>query len=149
MFDATTRRLLYHLDDHTEEVTCLDWLPDSTTLLSAAWDKTVKVWEVAPGAAGARCVRTLDHPEKLSALASAATGRLVATGTRKPDAKVRLFSPGSWKQIAELGAHSDDVDSLAVSPTGKQVVSGSYDKTCRVRCAADCVCCFLLFFCSQ
>ena len=51
------------------------------------------------------------------------------------DKTVKLWDAGSGTVLQTLEGHSDDVASVALSPDGKRVVSGSVDKTVKVRAA--------------
>ena len=48
------------------------------------------------------------------------------------DNNVRLWNPNDGKQIRALGGHQNSVYSIAYSPDGKTLASGSWDNTVRL-----------------
>jgi WD40 repeat protein len=49
-----------------------------------------------------------------------------------PDKSVRVWDAKTGEQLRELQGHTDWVTSVAFSPDGNRIVSGSYDKSVRV-----------------
>src|SRR5205085_2071483 len=54
----------------------------------------------------------------------------VATGGS--DNMVRLWEASTGTQLQQLAGHTGSISALATDPTGKQLVSGSFDTTVRV-----------------
>jgi len=81
--------------------------PDGATIVSGSYDKTIKVWDAGTFA------RQIPHPApKLSA----------------PTLDTASLELKAEKQ----SAHSDTVRSVAFSPDGLSIVSGSDDETIKV-----------------
>ncbi|GAB5406499.1 MAG: hypothetical protein Aurels2KO_47300 [Aureliella sp.] len=55
---------------------------------------------------------------------------ILATGSY--DKTIRLWNAKSGKQLARVGEHSDELRSIAVSPDGRYLVSGSKSPDCRL-----------------
>jgi WD40 repeat protein len=49
VYDTATAKGLHRLEGHTNYVEAIALAPDSKTLASAAWDKTVRLWDMAAG----------------------------------------------------------------------------------------------------
>jgi WD40 repeat protein/serine/threonine protein kinase len=70
------------------------------------------------------------HAAPLQTLAVTRDGTLLASGGR--DCTVRLWDPGTGRQVAELGAHLGWVESLAFSLDGRLLVSAGRDRTVKL-----------------
>ncbi len=137
LWDLATLKDPKALAGHTAAVSDLEFLPDGLKLVSASQDKTVRLWNVADGAA----VTQLETPAAVNALAVIADGTQVATGGA--DNIIRL-----WSLPAEAGAaiaavkdilgHVGPVTALTASASDKgQLISGSGDGTIRIWNLAD------------
>jgi WD40 repeat protein len=137
---ALTATPVVTLTDHGHHVMGLDFSPDGRYLASAAWDGTVRIWstETLTGVLEA----PLTHAEGVfvydvafSPAADAGDDALyLATGAR--DGHVRLwrledFPRRSPELVADLEGHTDLVWSVAFSPDGRRLASGSWDGTVR------------------
>ena len=92
---------------HSDRVTSVAFSPDGKTIVSGAWDKTLKVWDAG--------VWTLTPPT-------------LSTNLSVPTLAAASLELKTEKQ----SAHSDFVRSVAFSPDGKTIVSGSDDQTIKV-----------------
>jgi WD40 repeat protein len=82
--------------------------PDGSTIVSGSDDRTIKVWDAG--------VSALTHPRTLS-----------------PNLTAPVLATASLELKAEKqSAHSSYVLSVAFSPDGATIVSGSHDKTIKV-----------------
>ena len=93
---------------HSEWVFFVAFSPDGKTIVSGSRDETIKVWDAG--------VSALTHPPTLN-----------------PNLTAPVLAAASLELKAEKqSAHSDYVRSVAFSPDGKTIVSGSDDKTIKV-----------------
>eukprot|EP00873_Tetraselmis_striata_P035802 jgi/Tetstr1/456066/TSEL_042836.t1 len=136
------------------------WSPDGRRMATGSADNTVKVWEAAPGGGGGwRCVATLEgHTDDVASeehighvrfVAWSPDGRRLATGSADKTARVweaateegtagavwprwrrTLAGRGGWRCAATLEGHTGWVFSVAWSPDGRRMATGS-DKTAR------------------
>lgn len=116
------------LDGHTAPVVNLAVSPDGTTLASASWDRTVRLWSLAGGAP-----RVLEgHSQNVNGVAFMPDGRnLVSAGY---DATVRIWPVRS----SQMGGQANDqvttrnlptpLNAVAVAPDGEIVAAGADGK---------------------
>lgn len=113
------------LTGHNREITSLAFSPDGKTLVSAALDGSVRVWDAQ--AAKHLQTRTTDEPD-LYAVAVAAHGKMVAAG----GLHIFAWDSDTAGQPRKLAGHIDKVACLALSRDGSVLASGSYSGGIRV-----------------
>lgn len=102
---------------HTDYIRSVSFSPDGRSIVSGSNDKAIRVWD-----AGACC-----SPHMLAIpLPRVADSMLAASAT---------LELKSEKQ----GAHTDYIPSVAFSPDGSSIVSGSRDNTIKVWDAGTCL----------
>jgi WD40 repeat protein len=125
---------------HMALIRSLAFTPDGKQLVSASEDKVIRVWDLSSGKT-LRTIRGETAPGpvgKLFAMALSPDGRWVASagflapGFGVRDAEVGIirvydFQTGSLRAL--LKGHGNAVVSLAFSPDGNKLISGSGDKT--------------------
>ena len=94
---------------HSDKVMSVAFSPDGSSIVSGSYDKTIKVWDAGTLA------RHVPHP----ASPELSTPTLACTASLELKAE-------------KQSAHSDLVTSVAFSPDGATIVSGSKDKTIKV-----------------
>ena len=93
---------------HSDFVNSVAFSPDGKTIVSGSRDQTIKVWDAS--------VFGTDTPDPF-----------------RPNLTASVLAAASLELKAEKqSAHSDYVRSVAFSPDGKTIVSGSWDKTIKV-----------------
>ena len=108
LWEVDTGENIDTLIGHKDEVRCVAFSPDSTKLASGSMDHTIKLWDVETG----RYVDTL--------------GRSASTSTT-----TQIF----WSvlgRITNAGGHTFWVNSVAFSPDGTTLASGSSDGTVKL-----------------
>jgi WD40 repeat protein len=127
-----------------EPMTDLLFSADGQTLVSNHHDRTIRIWEVRTGKARGKVIR---HPirgglthevRRCYPIALSPDGRILASGGYENDlweavvGAVRLWDVATGEELCRLSGHEGAVVSLAFSPDGKRLVSGSADTTALV-----------------
>lgn len=109
------------LEGHTAPIVALAVSPDGTTLASASWDHTVRLWPLAGGAP-----RVLEeHSQNVNGVAFAADGRAVVSVSY--DQSVRIW-PLSGSQPPTVVAMPTPLNSVAAGRDGEIAVGGADGK---------------------
>jgi WD40 repeat protein len=111
---------------HSEGITSAAFAPDGHTIISASWDKTLKLWVVADG----RELRTFKGDESFNAAAYSTDGRTVVSGGQEN--ALQIWDVPSGSVMRTLIGHEKPVNAIAYSPDSRAVVSGSDDETLKL-----------------
>jgi len=140
LWEVTSGKLLQTYRGHSGSVHAIAFSPDGRYLASTSWDKTVRLWEVQTG----KQLRTFKgHTEEVMAVAFTPDGKALVSGSW--DTTLRLWDIGTGNEIRRFVGHKQPpapkgytnkisaVTSVAVSPDGAFIVSGSGGKDNTVR----------------
>jgi len=111
---------------HTDWIRSLTFSPDGTTLASASFDKTVKLWDIRTG----ECLKTLQAHGRVNSVSISPDGTTLASGS--DDKTVKLWDIRTGECLKTFQEHTDAVQSVEISPDGRIVASSSNDETIKL-----------------
>lgn len=106
------------LKGHSEVVYDAAFLPDGQSAVTASFDRTLKLWDLATQ----KPVRTMEgHTGIVLSVAVSADGTLIASGAS--DNTVRLWDVPKNVPLNTIAAHDAAASAVAVTPDGKTVAT--------------------------
>ena len=103
---------------HSGTVSALAFNPSGTTLASASWDGTARLWDVA---SGTEIIDLVGHADRVTDVTFSADGSRVATASW--DGTVRLWDAATGFELASF-SHGAEVNSVALSADGTRIAAG-------------------------
>lgn len=136
LWDPLTGECLRSFDRHTNRVWSVVFHPQGGLLASGGDDHTARLWDLQTG----QCTKTFQgHSNAIYALALSPDHRLLASGHEDQAIRLWDFEGEAFAQGAALPhpvrilrGHTNRVFSLAFSPDGNFLASGSLDRTLKV-----------------
>ena len=142
LWNAMTGEHKRTLTEHANDVTSIVFSPDGRTLASGSYDKTICLWDAVNG----EHRQTLTgHTHWVNSVAFSPDGQTLASGSgdktillRKLEADsdilmedhtIRLWDAATGEPKRTFIGHTDRIHSVAFSPDGQTLASGSYDGT--------------------
>ena len=136
LWDLETGKEIRTLKHPSASVWDVAFSLDGTKALSGCSDGVVRVWELDSG----KELLALAAQKGGVAFTGAFTldGKQVVTGAGnawnnpKKEGTLRLWDLTTGKQVRQFEGHTQDIRRVAISPDGKQLLSGSFDGTMRL-----------------
>src|SRR5437773_1177021 len=117
---------------HKDVVYSAQFSPDGQRIVTASWDKTARLWDVA---SGTPIGQPMKHKSDVNSAQFSRDGQRIVTASS--DKMARLWDAASGKPVGEPMKHENEVNSAQFSPDGQWVVTASSDKTARLWDAAS------------
>jgi WD40 repeat protein/serine/threonine protein kinase len=111
-------------EGHTDTIHRLSVSADGRQLLTASWDKTLRLWDVPSGHELLRCK---GHDNQVHGVAFLPDGRRAISCSQ--DTSVRLWDLTNGRQIRAYSGHTQPVFQVAVSGDGRFILSGGAEST--------------------
>jgi WD40 repeat protein len=124
---------------HGASVTCLAYAPGGKSVATGGGEGSVRIWDAQTGK---ELLRVNAHAGPISSIAYSPGGDLLVSGggdtmlfsrmLSDGDRTVRVWDVATGRELRSFKGHEKGVTSVAFSPDGKSVASGSQDGTVRV-----------------
>ena len=113
IWDAKTGNLIKNLEGHTQEVTCLAWTADGSTLISGSHDDSIRTWNTTTW----QQIHVLTgHTSVVEAIAISPNGRILASASQ--DNTARLWNLDNGQPIGLPIQHADLLFCVSFSTDG-------------------------------
>jgi WD40 repeat protein len=115
---------------HTDWVRSVAFSPDSSMLASCGEDNQVVIWEI-----NLDTHRVIRNDTKARFISFSPDGKIIAVANAKvegEDATIKLWDAQTHGLIKTIPAHKDWIQTIAFSPDGQRLASGSRDKTIKI-----------------
>ncbi len=139
LWDLDSGKELRRFEGHTDTVASVTFAATGRWILSGGSDKIARIWDPE---SGRELRRFAGHETWVNAVAYSPDGRRVLTGcggdivegqfTHGSDTTLRIWDVASSQEVCRLQGHTASVTSVAFSPDGRRVLSGSLDKSVRL-----------------
>ncbi|KAI4097418.1 MAG: hypothetical protein LQ339_006736 [Xanthoria mediterranea] len=129
LWDTQSGFCIVTFTEHSSGVTACEFAPRGNVLFTASLDGSVRAWDLIRY----RNFRTFSAPTRLSfsSLAVDPSGEVVCAGSLG-SFDIHIWSVQTGQLLDRLAGHEGPVSSLAFSPAGGLLVSGSWDRTVRM-----------------
>jgi WD40 repeat protein len=134
LWEADSGRLLHQFKGHQDDVNSVAFSSDDQWLASGSGDGTVKFWDIAKQMKKA----DLSLGQQVFAIALSPDGKTLAIGGGYGESVLQLWDVQGQKVKTSLKQHLKPVCSLAFSPDGSSLASGSFDQTAQLWDLSSC-----------
>lgn len=118
---------LLELKGHSDEVTCIDFSPDGSRVMTGAGDNTARLWNAAKGGDS---LKILQQDARVNCVRFNSDGTRVVTGGT--DNIGRVWDLNTGEVLFTLEGHTEAITTADYSPDDTRIVTGSNDFTTRI-----------------
>jgi WD40 repeat protein/DNA polymerase III delta prime subunit/UDP-2,3-diacylglucosamine pyrophosphatase LpxH len=112
------------LEGHTDQVHSVAFSPNGEKVVSASFDREIRIWDVNTG----ECLNVLEgHTDQILSIAFSPDGQLLASGSH--DKTIRIWNATDGQLLHVLEGHEGAVEAVCFRPESKLLVSCSQDET--------------------
>ncbi len=135
IWDIESEKPIRELKGHSGAVRALIFLKGGTRLISAAYDHTVRYWEINPDNVKYTII-SREFPRWLGAAAIDREERWLAYALF--DGRIQVLEQqGTWKEICCLETEEKEIQTLAFSDDGRYLASGGSGGSVSLWCSQD------------
>lgn len=128
LWNASTGAQRAQFVGHTARVTSVAFTDDGGTIVTGSVDRSARVWDAASGT----LLLTLSgHTNTVNAVATFSADNLTVIATASSDLTIRVWDAAGGTLLQTLSGHTDRVTTVAFSPDGSELLSGSADGSAR------------------
>ncbi|GIL67553.1 hypothetical protein Vafri_20907 [Volvox africanus] len=124
---STSKNPIARMTGHVQLVNQVVFSPDGRYILSASFDKSVKLWD---GCRGTFIATLRGHVGPVYQVAWSADSRMFVSGSK--DSTLKVWDLRTRKFKVDLPGHSDEVFTVDWSPDGSTVASGGKDRVLKL-----------------
>ncbi len=121
------KRIMKRMTGHSQSVNMVSFSPDGRFIVSASFDKSLRMWDGFTGDIIGRC---LGHVQSVYQISWSGDARMFVSGGK--DSTLKVWDVYTKKLMFDLPGHSDEVYAVDWSPNGQKVVSGGKDKLIKI-----------------
>jgi WD40 repeat protein len=130
LWDVSNGQEIRTFSGHSDGVSSVLFNPDGKQIVSGSY-KSIKLWDAETG----REIRSFDQSNKVNSLAFSPDGKQLisgyhdyATDVLEVDYRINLWDVASGRVLRSFkGGFQVNVNTVAFSPNGNQIISGSYN----------------------
>jgi len=123
IWDAKTGKLITNLEGHTEQVFCLAWTADGSTLISGSFDSSIRTWNTTTWQ---QIHVFTGHTYGVRGISISPNGPILASASW--DCTVRLWNLEKGLPIDSSLQHPDGVECVSFATDGKLLATGCCNK---------------------
>ncbi|GAX77292.1 hypothetical protein CEUSTIGMA_g4738.t1 [Chlamydomonas eustigma] len=124
---STSKQHVARMTGHMQLINQVQFSPDGRWILSASFDKSVKLWD---GLKGTFIASFRSHVGPVYQVAWSSDSRLFVSGSK--DSTLKVWDLRTRKLKVDLPGHADEVFTVDWSPDGSGVASGGKDRVLKL-----------------
>ena len=126
LWNLASPRPVREFKAHDREIWSVALLPGGRQALSASLDATMKLWDLS---SPQQPVRTFPYESRILAVAVAPDGKIAVSAAKDT---LQAWTIVDGARLYPFEGHKGEVNTVAITPNGKHVVSGGDDGTIRL-----------------
>jgi len=130
VWDVPTQTELMTFTGHQDKVGGVGFSPNGKHIVSSSRDGTIRIWDATTGGTS-KTLKGRQDKDWPAPVQFSPDGERIASGNGK-DGTITIWDAASGEELITLDGHDDRVWSLAFSPDGRHIASGSWDKTIKL-----------------